>query len=74
MITPNKFIPFQQSVLAKLYVVMEHRPGPISVKDLFDRVHNRFESLDQFILTLDVLFLLGRIDINFKSGIVTYAD
>jgi hypothetical protein len=51
---------------------MECRPGPIGVKELFEAVHRQFESIDQFILTLDVLFLLGRIDINPKSRMVTY--
>ena len=46
----------------------------MNVADLYRSVHRDFESIDQFLLTLDVLYVLGRIEVDITTGAVTYAD
>lgn len=74
MITPSKFVPLDDSVLAKLPVLLSEGPGPIALGALYQRMQSHFESLDQFMLAIDVLYLLEKIDVNLTSGILSYAD
>ncbi|MYN13524.1 hypothetical protein GSY71_10295 [Pusillimonas sp. TS35] len=73
MITPNKFISFEQSVLSKLPSLLVDK-SRIGIHELYSEVADRFESVDQFMLALDVLYILNKIDIDFHSGVVSYAD
>ncbi len=73
MITPNKFVPLDESVLSRLDIIMAYSPGPFTVGQLYDLVKGEFESLDQFMLAIDVLFLLEKIEVSFDSGMLTYA-
>lgn len=73
MITPNKVVPLSLSVLGQLPLVLEAGPDSILLVKLFQQVEDKFESIDQFLLTLDVLFLLNRLTIDFDAEKVIYA-
>jgi hypothetical protein len=55
MIVPNKFIPFDDSVLAKLPAILERKPSSIGVRELYRAVESTFDGVDQFLLAIDVL-------------------
>lgn len=73
MITPSKFIPLKDSAIGKLSYL---RIGvkQIGVHDLYISVADKFDGVDQFMYTLDVLYVLNKINIDFQKGIVVYAD
>jgi hypothetical protein len=73
MITPNKVVPLDSSVIGRIGHILKMGPRPVRVDDLFAEVGNHFESVDQFLLTLDVLYILDRIDVDFKLQKVIYA-
>ncbi|MFN4119219.1 ABC-three component system middle component 7 [Acidovorax sp.] len=73
MITPNKVVPLSASVLGQLVQVLKAGPDSISVQDLFQQVGDKFESIDQFLLALDVLYILDRVTVDFKTLRVVYA-
>lgn len=73
MITPNKVVPLSASVLGHLAHVLKAGPDPARVVDLFHQVGEKFESIDQFLLALDVLFVLDRLTVDFGSEEVIYA-
>ena len=73
MITPNKVVPLSASVLGHLTHVLKARPDPTRVAELFQQVGDKFESIDQFLLALDVLFLLDRLTVDFSTEKVVYA-
>ena len=73
MITPNKVVPLSASVLGLLTHVLKAGPAPTQLADLFQQVGDKFESIDQFLLTLDVLFLLDRLTVNFSTERIVYA-
>jgi formylmethanofuran dehydrogenase subunit E-like metal-binding protein len=73
MITPNKVVPLSASVLGHLVDVLKAGPESTSVMDLFQQVGEKFESIDQFLLALDVLYILDRIAVDFKTEKVSYA-
>lgn len=73
MITPNKVVPLSASVLGHLTHVLNAGPEPTGLADLFQQVGEKFESIDQFLLALDVLFVLDRLTVDFSVEKVIYA-
>lgn len=74
MITPNKFIALDASILAKLDIILSEYPEQVSIRDLYRDVGHRFDSADEFLLTIDVLYILGRVDVDFRTASISYAD
>lgn len=74
MITPNKVLTLDESVLSRLSTILRAGPTPIRLSSLYQNVSGSFESIDMFILALDVLYILKKIDIDLITGIVTYVD
>ena len=73
MITPNKGVPLSASVLGHLTHMLKAGSDPTHLADLFQQVGDQFESIDQFLLALDVLFLLDRLSVDFSTEKVVYA-
>jgi len=72
MITPNKVVPLSASVLGQLPHVLKVGTDPTQLAELFQKVGDKFESIDQFLLALDVLFLLDRLTVDFRTEKVVY--
>ena len=73
MIAPNKAIAVGESALGKATSVLQAGTAPIDLLRLYESVASEFDGIDQFLLTLDVLYVLGRIDIDLATRTVTYA-
>lgn len=73
MITPNKFISFDQSVLAKLPAMLINAKT-IGIHDLYAKVSSSFENVDEFMYALDVLYILDKVDVDFDLKTVTYVN
>ncbi|WP_276724448.1 ABC-three component system middle component 7 [Pantoea septica] len=63
MIVPNKSIPLKDSIIYKMLVVLEENFDVIDLIDLYDKVSVSFSNLDEFVYSLDVLFILGKIEL-----------
>lgn len=74
MISPNKVVPLAKSALGMMHVVVAEAPNADSISNLYERTSKHFESIDQFILTVDVLFVLGRITIDSETGRISNVD
>ena len=74
MITPNKFIALDASILGKLGIIRDEYPEDVSIRELYRDVGHRFESADEFLLVIDVLYILGRVSVDFKTASISYAD
>lgn len=65
MILPNKLVSFQNSLLPKTVLIIDELSAkPLSVNELYEKLRKKFDDLDQFILTLDVLYLLEKVRYN----------
>jgi hypothetical protein len=73
LIIPNKVISVQDSVVGHIGVIMRHAAPLVDVAQLYADVSDQFESIDQFLLALDVLFVLGRIELLPHEGAIQYA-
>ena len=74
MITPNKFIALDASILAKLDIILREYPDQVSIRDLYREIGHRFDTTDEFLLALDVLYILGRVNVDFRTASLSYAD
>ncbi|WP_368311373.1 ABC-three component system middle component 7 [Luteibacter sp. CQ10] len=72
MIVPNKVVSLNESALGLAPIILAQGPDPISPQALFERVEQKFESIDQFLLTLDLLYVLNRIDLSDASDRISY--
>ena len=64
MIVPNKAISYESSLLSKLPIILQilHNEQLTAV-ELYHRLHKDFEDVSQFILAIDTLFVLGKIEL-----------
>jgi hypothetical protein len=74
VITPNKVLSLDESALGRLAVIMQQRQKSADLVELYRSIADRFESIDQFLFALDILFVIGRLDIDLETRAVTYAD
>jgi hypothetical protein len=74
LITPNKVITLRESALGRTPIILREKAPQVNLAALYEKVRKDFESIDQFLLTLDVLYILGRIEVDLSIGVLTYAD
>jgi hypothetical protein len=71
---PNKVITLRESALGRAPVILREKASQANLTILYDKVGGEFESIDQFLLTIDVLYILGQINVDLSTGVVIYAD
>ena len=75
MIYPNKNIRIEDSIIYKMIAVLEvQNDSEMNIHDLYSKIKNKFSNTDEFILSLDVLYVLDMIEVDFNTEIIKYAD
>ena len=75
MILPNKLISFQDCILAKtVYILEKISDSDFSVIGLYEQVETHFEDLNEYMLALDVLYVLGKIKNNEGLQVIQYVE
>ena len=75
MILPNKLISFQDCILAKtVYILEKISDSDFSVIGLYEQVETHFEDLNEYMLALDVLNVLGKIKYNEGLQVIQYVE
>ncbi|MGK9487115.1 ABC-three component system middle component 7 [Bacillus pumilus] len=76
MIVPNKIISLNESIIGKMIFILEHitEQKYLTIEDLFRNTRSHFEEIDEFVLSLDVLYLLDAIEVEFSRGEATYVS
>jgi hypothetical protein len=74
LITPNKFTSLDQSILAKLELVLRELSHEQDIRALYRAVGSQFETVHEFILALDVLHILRKVHVNLSAETVTHVD
>lgn len=68
MIVPNKFTSLDQSLIVKLPMLLADLKTDRSVLELYESTQHGFEDVGEFLIALDALYVLGRIELNSDSG------
>lgn len=75
MLVPNKVISFSDSIIGKMTVILDYLSNnEITIKELFNLTQDQFDEIDEFIYSLDVLYLLDVIKVDLNKGVVSYVD
>ena len=74
MITPNKFTSLDHSSLRKLPVILEALAVVSGLAELYKEVEKNFEDVSEFIVCIDVLYVLDRIELNRDTGEIVNVD
>lgn len=73
MIYPNKNIRVEDSIIYKMLSILELQSNlEMSIHELYSKIKNKFANTDEFILSLDVLFVLDMIEIDFITEKIKY--
>ncbi len=75
MLVPSKIISFSECIIGKMIIILEYvSKGEMTITELFFSTQDYFGEIDEFIYSLDVLFLLDVINVDFHKGVVTYVN
>lgn len=75
MILPNKLISFQDCILSKtVYILEKISDSDFSVIRLYEQVEIHFEDISEYMLALDVLYVLGKIKYNEELQAIQYVE
>lgn len=74
MIYPNKHIRIEDSIIYKMIAILEvQSDSEMNIHDLHSKIKNKFSNTDEFILSLDVLYVLDMIEVDFNTETIKYA-
>lgn len=71
---PNKFTSFDKSILAKISMLILEGIDSISLSELIQMRIDKFEDISEFMLALDVLYVLGKVEIEESQGVIKYVN
>lgn len=71
---PSKFTNFDSSILAKISILMLDDVETILLSDLIRIRLDKFKDISEFMLALDVLFVLGKIELDDNKGVIKYVN
>ena len=71
---PNKFTSFDRSILAKISMLILEGVDSISLSELIQMHLDKFEDISEFMLALDVLYVLGKVELEESQGMIKYVN
>jgi hypothetical protein len=71
---PSKFTSFDNSIFAKLSFLIMDDVEMISLSDLIHARLDKFEDISEFMLALDVLYVLEKIELDEDKAVVKYVS
>jgi len=70
----SKFTNFDKSILAKVSMLILDDVEYISLSELMANRLDKFEDISEFMLALDVLFVLEKIELEEDKGMIKYVN
>lgn len=75
MIYPNKHIRIEDSIIYKMIAILEvQNDSEMNLHDLYSQIKSKFSNIDEFILSLDVLYVLDILEVDFNTETIKYAN
>lgn len=73
MLVPSKFTRLEESTLFKMRKILIGKSQGETVQEVYRRTEGVFQEPTEFLHALDVLFVLGVLNIEEETGLITYA-
>ena len=74
MISPDKFTSLDNSITGKISHLMREKGTEISINLLRKESTKHFSDVSEFILALDTLYVLGKIEFNADNQVISYVS
>ncbi|QYX67066.1 hypothetical protein K2227_22080 (plasmid) [Shewanella putrefaciens] len=71
---PNKFTSFDKSILAKISMLIIDGTNSISLSELIEVRLEKFVDISEFMLALDILYVLGKVEFDENQGVINYVN
>lgn len=73
MLLPNKLFSYEESILSRFPIVLSvFEEKPTRVSELYKKLSDYVESVNDFIEILDCLYALGKIELDGEEGVLKY--
>lgn len=70
MIFPSKLVSLQQSILYRSTFILEVPFLKMPLHELYKRTESHFGDPNEFVLAVDLLWILGKLEVDFLTGLV----
>lgn len=74
MIVPNKITSLDDSILGKIRLLLIEDIEEITIQDLLKLKLKKFTDIGEFVLALDTLYALGKVELDEEKGILRYVN
>lgn len=75
MYVPNKITTYKESMIYRmLYLIEDVDNEDAEILSLYNKYKKKFNSIDEFIYSLEILFIFNIIDVDFEGGRVRYVN
>jgi hypothetical protein len=75
MLLPNKITSFNESVISKFAKILRIlEQSPVAVHELYRAVKSGTNDIEDFLITLDCLYALGKVDFNEERSVIYYVS
>lgn len=70
---PSKIINYNESIIGKFsFILDEISNKEINIYELFDKLKKNFNNVEEYLVTLEVLYLLNKIEILEDYEVIKY--
>ncbi|WP_404344116.1 ABC-three component system middle component 7 [Vreelandella venusta] len=73
MLIPTKFTTLEESTIFKMRAILENRKSCETLPELLARTLDVFQDASEFLYAVDILYVLGALDVNASTGVIEYA-
>ena len=73
MLIPSKFTRLEESTLFKMKSILADKLQGETIQDVYHRTRDVFQDASEFLHALDILFVLGMMEIDEETGLINYA-
>lgn len=74
MLIPTKFTTLEESTIFKMRAILEDKQNCETIPELLARTLYGFQDASEFLYAVDILYVLGALDINASTGVIEYAE
>jgi hypothetical protein len=73
MLVPSKFTRLEESTIFKMKCILDNRKQNESITEIYSRTKEVFYYASEFIHALDILYVLGLLEIRENTTVIEYA-
>ena len=73
MLVPSKFTRLEESTIFKMKCILDNKKQNESIPEIYSRTKEFFYDASEFLHALDVLYVLGLVNIQDNSSVIEYA-